>query len=104
MADETSQDHPTDLDGAAPPNRDRRPEPPVVIEGEVAASSENVEEPSPVEPPAADPPPASEPEPVEKNAEPPPASGRPVLSAAIGAIVGAAVAAGGLWFLGQHPA
>jgi len=105
MADETSQDHPTDLDGAATPNRDRRPEPPVVIEGEVAASSESVEETSRVEPPAADPPPASEPEPVEeKNAEPPPASGRPVLSAAIGAIVGAAVAAGGLWFLGQRPA
>src|SRR5580700_1999879 len=105
MADETSQDQPPDLDGAATPNRDRRPEPPVVIEGEVAASSESVEEPPRVEPLAADPLPASEPEPAEeKNAEPPPASGRPVLSATIGAIVGAAVAAGGLWFLGQRPA
>jgi hypothetical protein len=105
MADETSQDQPPDLDGAATPNRDRRPEPPVVIEGEVAASSENVEAPPSIEPLAADPPTASEPEPVlEKNAELPPASGRPLLSAAIGAIVGAAIAAGGLWFLGQRPA
>ncbi len=39
MADETSPDQPPDLEGAATPNRDRRPEPPV-IEGEVAESSE----------------------------------------------------------------
>lgn len=119
MADETSPDQPPDLDGAATPNRDRRPEPPVVIEGEVAESSESVEAPPPVEPRAAEPP--SNPEPVqetnaepattaeaepvrETNAEPPPAAGRPILSAATGAIVGAAVAAAGLWFLGQRPA
>ena len=105
MADETSPDQPPDLEGAATPNRDRRPEPPVVIEGEVAESSESVEAPPPVEPQAAEPPPTVEMEPVrETNAEPPPAAGRPILSAATGAVVGAAVAAAGLWFLGQRPA
>jgi hypothetical protein len=104
MADETSPDQPPDLDGAATPNRDRRPEPPVVIEGEVAESSERVAAPPPAEPQAAEPPPTAETEPVhETNAEPPPAAGRPILSAATGAIVGAAVAAAGLWFLGQRP-
>jgi hypothetical protein len=105
MADETSPDQPPDLDGAATPNRDRRPEPPVVIEGEVAESSESVEAPPPAEPRAVEPSPTAETEPVrETNAEPPPAAGRPILSAATGAIVGAAVAAAGLWFLGQRPA
>ena len=108
MADETSQDPTPDLDGAATPNRDRRREPPVVIEGEVSGAGEGAEAPPVVDAPDHAPAPAADvaPEPpADSGAEAPPAGARPILSsAAIGAVVGAAVAAAGLWFLGQRPA
>jgi hypothetical protein len=97
MADETSQDQIPEFDGAATPNRDRRPEPPI-IEGEVAESREVVDAPPAADPPGVDREPAREP--------PAPASSgaaRPAMSAAIGALVGAIVAAGSLWILDQNP-
>jgi hypothetical protein len=105
MADETTQT--PELDGAATPNRDRRHEPPV-IEGEMVGPRGKPDAPpagatdvgaqasqSPVaEPAVAEPPPA-----------PPPARpARPILSAGIGAVVGAAFAAGGLWYVSQRSA
>ena len=112
MADETRPDPTPDSEGAATPNRDRRREPPT-IEGEIArpespfapaaaevdSGSAQAGEPSPSEmrPEAA---PAAEVTPAAAAAEPPPpASPRPILSAAIGALVGAVVAAGGVWTL-----
>ena len=105
MADETI---PTpDLGGGATPNRDRRHEPPV-IEGEMVERRESGDAPA-VD--AADDgakaagPPVAEPAVAEPPAKSPPArTARPILSAAIGALVGAAVAAGGLWFVNQRSA
>jgi hypothetical protein len=99
MADETSQDQPPNLDAAATPNRDRRIEPPVIIEGDVAGSRESVDPPLVVDAPDAGLEAAGQP-----IAPPPPIRERPILSAAIGAIVGAGVAAAGLWYLEQRPA
>jgi hypothetical protein len=99
MADETGQDQPPDLEGAATPNRDRPREPPVVIEGEVAGAPENIDARPFAGPPDIGPPPAE-----GVGAQPPSVGARPILSAAIGAVVGAAVAAGGLWFLDRQPA
>jgi hypothetical protein len=99
MVDETSQDQPPDLDGAATPNRDRRIEPPVIIEGEVAGSRESVDS-----PPVVDAPDASLEAAGQPTAPPPPIRARPILSAAIGAIVGGGVATAGLWYLEQRPA
>jgi len=105
MADETSLEPTPDPDGAATPNRDRRHEPPI-IEGEAAER-----------PRSADAPVADAAEAVETGAEPPASlaedpqlrlssarSSRPILAAAIGALVGAIVAAAGLWLLDQRPA
>lgn len=93
MADETSQDEPPELHSVATPNRDRPREPPAVIEGEAVEASRSAEEPAFAEPPS------ERPEPVgDVRAEPLPADGRPMISAAIGAVVGAVAAAGGLWF------
>ena len=95
MADETV-DFP-DPGGPTIPNRDRRREP-EVIEGEFVAPGEGGDEPRAAaggapEPPIVEP----------ALAEPPPfAAARPILSAAIGALVGAAVAGGGVWFLNRH--
>ena len=105
MPDETSQ--PPDLDGAATPNRDRRHEPPV-IEGEMVEPGESGDAPA-VEAADADAKPAespiAEPTAAQPFATPPSArTARPILSALIGALVGAAVAAGGLWFLNQRSA
>jgi hypothetical protein len=97
MADDPSPDQPPDPDEAATPNRDRRPEAPVVIEGEVAEPAGSARPPEFVA--------ASEPGAALNGptiVEPPRGEARPFLSATIGAIVGAAVAAAGLWFL-QHP-
>ena len=107
MADETRPDPTPDLEGAATPNRDRRREPPI-IEGEIARPE------SPIAPAAAEADTesakASEPPPEERSAsaaeaepqaprDPSPAAPRPILSAAIGALVGAVVAGGGFWAL-----
>jgi hypothetical protein len=103
MADETSPDPTPDSDGAATPNRDRRHAPPI-IEGEGAQSGDRIETPR-SEDRAEIPAPNNGPETgprqdVAPIAEaPPPASARPILSAAVGALVGAIVAGGGLWFL-----
>ena len=100
MPDETTQT--PDLDGAATPNRDRRYEPPVIegervdpranadaTTGEAAQSDEIAAELPVAEPPIA---------------PPPRGTARPILSAAIGALVGAVIAAGGVWFLNRRPA
>jgi hypothetical protein len=105
MADHTSQDQSPDLEGVATPNRDRRHEPPV-IEGEIAGPRESAEAPDAPQPPAdeasasgAEPPPFAPPPdpPIVK-------SPRSITSALIGAVVGAVVAAAGVWFAGQRPA
>jgi hypothetical protein len=98
MADDTSPDQRPDLDEAATPNRDRQPEARVVIEGEVAEPAGSAESPEFV----AAPEPSATPN-GPTIVEPTRGEARPFLSAAIGAIVGAAVAAAGLWFL-QHRA
>jgi hypothetical protein len=102
MADETSLEPTPDLDGAATPNRDRRHEPPI-IEGEAAELRQNadasVADAADARDARAEP--AGEDPPVRLA---PAKSARPILSAAIGALVGAVVAAGGLWLLDQRPA
>jgi hypothetical protein len=98
MSDETSRDQSQDDVNSATPNRDRREEPPVVIEGEVARTQEDA---SP--PPILDA--ASSSETLDPSPEAAPsAGGRPILSAVVGALVGAAVAGAGVWFLGPRPA
>jgi hypothetical protein len=98
MADETSRDQSPDSDDSATPNRDRRQEPPIVIEGEIVQPEQRASAPPASEPPI------RESEAVdEARVETPPPEGRPILSAAVGAIVGAVVAGGGLWYLGQRP-
>ena len=99
MADETIQT--PDPDGAATPNRDRRREP-EVIEGEFVEPREGADAPRVGAAESGDKTPES---PVVEpaGAEPPPAATtRPILSAAIGALVGAAVASGGLWYFDQR--
>jgi hypothetical protein len=102
MADETSHEQTPDPDSGATPNRDRRHEPPI-IDGEVAetespAEAQEDSRPAQVEPPV----PAA----ASSSPEPPPAaapvvkSSRPVMSALIGAFVGAIVAAIAVWLSG----
>jgi hypothetical protein len=104
MPDETSHDQSPDLD-AATPNRDRRHEPPV-IEGEVAADDEVAKAADDAEPLSAAAPQSSlEAPPADEAPIAPPApKSRALSSAAIGAVVGALVAAGGVWLAGQRPA
>jgi hypothetical protein len=105
MADETSLDQSPDLEGAATPNRDRRHEPPV-IEGEIAGPRENAEAasetPQQVPNEALDS--GAEPPVLEPPAPPIVKPPRPFAAALIGAVVGAVVAAAGVWFAGQRPA
>jgi hypothetical protein len=105
MADETTQT--PELDGVATPNRDRRHEPPV-IEGEMVEPREKRDA-----PPAgaadvgaqAPESPVAEPAVAEPPGAPSPArTARPILSAGIGAVVGAVFAAGGLWYVSQRSA
>ena len=107
MADETSQDQPPDLDGAATPNRDRRHEPPS-SKAKSRESPRSVRRPPPadVERTGAEPPPAANRSPSgeECASRPWPVGAARACRPLIGAIVGAVVAAGGLWFLGQRPA
>jgi hypothetical protein len=98
MADETSREQSPESDDSATPNRDRRQEQPIVIEGEVAQPEGRASA-----PPAFEPSVRERDNLEETHIEPPPSVGRPILSAAVGAVVGAAVAAAGLWFLGQRP-
>ena len=99
MADETIQT--PDPDGAATPNRDRRREP-EVIEGEFVEPRASGD--APVAGAADGGEKTPEPPVVERAVAEPPPSGaaRPILSAAIGAMVGAAVAGGGLYYFNQR--
>jgi hypothetical protein len=108
MADETRPDLTPDREGATP-NRDRRHEPPI-IEGEVAraedaAGDDRAPGPEPDPAPSGDGAESAAPQSGARPLLPPAAapaaealrsSGRPVLSAAIGALVGAIVAAAGV--------
>jgi hypothetical protein len=105
MADDTSPERPPDLDEAATPNRDRRPDAPVVIEGESAEPVGSAEPVASAEPPGFVEVPEPSAAPNDATIiEPPRGGGRPFLSAAIGAIVGAAVAGAGLWFIEHRTA